>query len=218
MDNERINLILFLLERKYCYPSGKNKDGKAKSKFNVLGTQNPFIKPKYELADFPGASINPDDILKEYIINNFSQRFSDAAREWNNRTERMKLQDNSITDRQKLISQLQQRKADKAGIAGEITDTIEQTRIRTSKTRAKSGDMKFHNGYRKYMRDTWLFALGIFVFLGLLGTASPIFYLFALVITPLFVMYRHRNAMYRNRYDFNKRDWSNVGVKRVGVD
>lgn len=214
MDNDRINLILFLLERKYCYPSGKDKNGRVKSKYTVLGTQNPFIKPKYELTDFPGASINPDDLLKEYIINTLSQQFAESAKEWNNRTERMKLQDNSITDRQKLVSQLHKRKADKTGIAGEITDDIEQTRIETSKIRAKSGDMRFHSGYSKYMRETGLLSLGIFVVLGMLGMANPIFYLLALIITPLFIMYRHRDAMYRDRNDFNKRDWSNIGVIR----
>lgn len=214
MDNDRINLILFLLERKYCYPYGKDKIGRIKSKYNVFGTNNPFIKRTYELTDFPGASIDPNDFLKEYIINNLSQKFNNAANEWNIRTEKMKLQDSSMTDRQKLITQLQRRHADKMGIASELTDDIEESRIRASKVRAKSGDIKFHTGYSQYMRNTWLIAAGLFASFALMGVANPIFYLLALIVTPLFIMYRWRDAMHRNRTDFNKRDWTNIGIKK----
>jgi len=72
------NIIPFLVERKFCYYSASSKEDSASinqntSLYNLFDTNNILIKKEYN------TDYQPDDIVKNNIVNNFSNNIFDNS-------------------------------------------------------------------------------------------------------------------------------------------
>lgn len=64
--NKLQNIIPFLVERKFCYYDDSKKDGTNQSKYSLFDAEEILIEKEYEV------DYQPDDIIKNNIVNNFS--------------------------------------------------------------------------------------------------------------------------------------------------
>jgi predicted RND superfamily exporter protein len=71
-----IKSIPFLMERKYCYSNPKTRNGSTESRYNLYNTVNPLIKKEYNTPK------QPDDFLKDNVINVFSNNINDQVVRW----------------------------------------------------------------------------------------------------------------------------------------
>ena len=67
------NIIPFLVERKFVYYDESLKNGINSSKKNLFDASNPLIKKQYD------TDYQPDDIVKNNIVNNFSNQIFDNS-------------------------------------------------------------------------------------------------------------------------------------------
>jgi hypothetical protein len=66
-ENEQLESVIpFLVERKYKYYNKDDKDSLNESKYNFFDNQKPLIMRNYD------TKFQPDDVVKNNIINNFS--------------------------------------------------------------------------------------------------------------------------------------------------
>tara|TARA_Y100001970_G_C14252007_1_gene872530 strand:- start:1037 stop:1828 length:792 start_codon:yes stop_codon:yes gene_type:complete len=77
-DNQLDNLIPFLVERKFCYYDADSKDDRNslsqnESLYNLFDANNILIEKEY------ATEYQPDDIVKNNIVNNFSNNIFDNS-------------------------------------------------------------------------------------------------------------------------------------------
>lgn len=79
---ELSKIIPFLTERKYCYYDPSTRNGQTTSNYNLYSTIKPLIKTSY-------SPMQPDDFLKDNVVNVFTDNMRDQVIQYINNTSRL---------------------------------------------------------------------------------------------------------------------------------
>mgnify|MGYP007077412551 CR=1 FL=1 len=204
-----IQVIPFLIKKKICYGKPSDRNGNFRSKFNLYNAQNPIIKAHYNSLK------QPDDYLKDNIVNAFSNNLLNEIKLWNINSAKLLLLD-TIQEKTDDIRELQEKNIGELNTSLGKLNNIKHRYIKNYQS--KYYDYNEKKFYKEFLVNT-IIVFSIIFLLHIIGIGIGFRFLAMIInaiIIILYILYFVGAFYQKSDRKFSNWNIKNFGYARVG--